>query len=520
MTASIHTTQGPASSPPAAIAGLTLPDLLERAAAAHPERPAITQRERVVTYAELAARAHSLAHHLRGAGLPPGGRVGLVMEKSPEALIAFLGVAAAGGVVFPMDYNQPPQVLRYVLEFTAPAALVVDERFQPLLAGLPLPTAPEAVVVVGAPAGPAFAAWERVTNQGPTSRPALAMRPEDAVYLNFTSGTTGLPKGAVTTHLNLLYNTLAAVTALELKPEDVHLCMFPVVAHPHELILRPLFLGGEAALVDSIHPGALARVIAGRKVTAMMAVASIYQTLSKSSDAGAYDLGSLRVAESGGMHVPPELAARFRERLGAAIVPVWGSTETTGVALAAPLDGSAPAGSMGRPAPFYDVRVIDERGGEAAPGVVGEMAVGGPGVCQGYFNNPEETARNLRGGWFVSGDLVKRDEDGFFYFVDRRARMMKVGGLKVFCAEIEAALRAHPGVEEVAVVRVMDESHGELPKAFVVPAPGQDLDAKGLRRFLDGRLARYKHPRLYEFRQALPRNSAGKIHLRRLEQEA
>jgi acyl-CoA synthetase (AMP-forming)/AMP-acid ligase II len=505
---------------PAAIAGLTLPDLLERAAAAHPERPAITQREQVMTYAELAQRAHALAHHLIASGLAPGGRVGLVMEKSPEALVAFLGVAAAGGVVFPMDYNQPRGVLRYILQFTGPTALVVDERFQTLLEGLPLPVNPGAVVVNGTPAHPARAAWERVTTQEPSRRPPVAMRPADPVYLNFTSGTTGSPKGAVTTHLNLLYNTLAAVTALELTEADVHLCMFPVVAHPHELILRPLFLGGEAALVDSIHPGALARVIAGREVTAMMAVASIYQTLAKASDAGAYDLSSLRVAESGGMHVPPELAARFRERYGAAIVPVWGSTETSGVALAAPLDGSAPAGSMGKPAPFYDVRVIDDEGGEAAPGVVGEMAVGGPGVCLSYFNNPEETAKNLREGWFVSGDLVKRDEDGFFYFVDRRARMMKVGGLKVFCAEIEAVLRAHPGVDEVAVVRVMDQTHGELPKAFVVPAPGQELDAKGLRRFLDGRLARYKHPRLYEFRETLPRNSAGKIHLRRLEQEA
>jgi long-chain acyl-CoA synthetase len=217
--------------------------------------------------------------------------------------------------------------------------------------------------------------------------------------------------------------------------------------------------------------------------------------------------------------VPPELAARFRQRYGAAIVPVWGSTETSGVALAAPLDGTAPIGSMGRPAPYYEVRVLDEQGREAAPGVVGEMSVRGPGVCRSYFNDPEETAKNLREGWFVSGDLVKRDEAGFFYFVDRKARMMKVGGLKVFCAEIEAVLRAHPGVEEVAVVRVMDQTHGEVPKAVVVPAPGQALDAKGLRRFLDGRLARYKHPRLYEFRASLPRNSAGKIHLRQLEQE-
>ncbi len=504
---------------PPEIAGLTLPDLLERSAARHGRRPAITQRERVVDYAEYAARAHALAHHLLGLGLAPGDRVGLLMDKTPEALIAFMGVAAAGGVVFPMDFNQPPDVLQYVLSFTSPSALVADERFQDLLGRLKPPFAPECVVVNGGAVRPGFTAWERATTRGPSRRPAVALSPAGPVYLNFTSGTTGQPKGAVTTHLNLLYNTLGAVRALELREDDVHLCMFPVVAHPHELLARPLFLGGEAALAESIHPGHLARLVAARKVTAMMAVASIYHTLARASESGGGDLSSLRLAESGGMHVPPELARRFRERFCAAIVPVWGSTETTGVALAAPLDGSAPAGSMGRPVPFYEVKVLGEDGEELGPEAVGELAVGGPGVCRSYFNNPAETAKNLRGGWFISGDLVRRDREGFFHFVDRKARMMKVGGLKVFCAEIEAALRAHPGVEEVAVVRIADPAHGEMPKAVIVPVAGREPEAKALRHFLDGRLARYKHPRVFEFRAALPRNSAGKIHLRALEDD-
>ncbi len=501
---------------PSNFPGATLPEQLRYFASRQPERLFVSHRARRLSWGETHERASALAAFLLDHGLAWGQRVGLMLERSPEAVLGFLGAVMAGGVAFPLDYNQPAVYLQYVLDFTSPAALLVQDKFLPQLMGLQLPCPPENIVVVGdCPDGP-HPSWERLCAKGGAD-PQLALSPEEPAYLNFTSGTTGLPKGAITTHLNILANTQAAVAALDLRPDDVHLCMFPVVAHPHELFARALYLGGASALVEGIYPASLAATIRDNQVSAMMAVAAIYETLVRSGDVKGSDLASLRAPESGGMHVNAELARRFQERFNARLTPVWGSTETTGIALAFPLHEQFRPGSMGKPCPGYEIKAIGEDGQEVGPGQLGDMWVRGPGVITGYFANEQETAKTLRDGWFMSGDLVKIDQDGFFHFQDRKARMLKVGGLKVFCTEVEETLASHPAVLEATVVRAFDPSHGEMPRAYVVLQPGQEAKPRDLRRYLEERLARYKVPKQYEFIEALPRSSAGKVLWRTLQ---
>ncbi|WP_300156707.1 class I adenylate-forming enzyme family protein [Solidesulfovibrio sp.] len=489
--------------------------LLRASAEADPDGPAILAGETIVRQAALAEDVARLAQALAGMGLAKGERLAVFGRKTPQAVTAFLAAAAAGAVFFPVDPNQPPDVTRAILDRLRPAVLCVAAEFLPVLGAIFPDGPPFAVAVMdgSAPAGlPTLA--ELAAGPFPVALPEVG--PDDPVYLNFTSGTTGAPKGAVTTLGNLLANTEASVAAFGLTPQDVHLCMMPVFVHPHETLLRPLFLGGPMVLCDRVAAKAVAGACARHKVTALMAVAAIYETLVRLPAGADNPLATVRVAESGGMHVPSALARGLFARFGASILPVWGSTETTGVALAnRPGESHVPC-RLGRPVPGYLVRVVGEDGADVGDGEPGELVVSGPGVCPGYFGEQSRREFRLYGGRFRTGDIVRREADGAYSFAGRQSMLLKVGGMKVFPVEIEEALRAHPDVAECIVVPVSDPLRGEAAKAVAVPRAGAALTPGELRRFLAGRLHRMKLPRVIEIRDALPRTPGGKIAWRAL----
>jgi long-chain acyl-CoA synthetase len=291
--------------------------------------------------------------------------------------------------------------------------------------------------------------------------------------------------------------------------------MFPVFLHPHELFARGLFLGGTSVLVDTIYPKSIAQAISDHSVTTMMAISPIYKTLLPYYDSS-FDFSSLRIPESGGMHTNPRLVLEFKERFGVPIYPVWGSTEASGIAIATPVDGEYKPGSMGKPCGYYEIKILDEAGKELPVGEAGEMVIRGPAVCTEYYNLPEETKKSAVDGWFFTGDLVRRDEEGYFYFIDRKARMMKVAGMKVFPSEIEEVLSRHPRIAEVAVVKAEDGLHGEVPKAFIVSKNGVEISKGDIRKYCETMIPKYKMPRIIEFRNELPRTAGGKILYREL----
>jgi long-chain acyl-CoA synthetase len=211
------------------------------------------------------------------------------------------------------------------------------------------------------------------------------------------------------------------------------------------------------------------------------------------------------------MHTSPALVRKFKERFTVPIYPVWGSTEATGIALATPLTEKYQPGSMGKPCPYYEVKIVGEDGREAPEGEVGEMAIKGPAVCTEYYGDPDESEKCVMDGWFFTGDLVRKDEEGYFYFVDRKARMMKVAGMKVFPLEIEEVLSHHPKIAEVAVMKVMDGLHGEVPKAFIVSKNGVTINKSEIRKYCETVMSKYKLPRIIEFRDKLPRTTGGKV---------
>lgn len=494
---------------------ITLVEMLERNVRRHPEKTAILYMDSKLSYRMLYNKTMALADTLACMGLKKGDRVGLMMQKTPDVIIAFLGVTAVGGVVFPIDCNQTLPHMQYLMNLTTPFALIVSEGFQDLLLQV-CPALPEQkIIVVGERARPGYRSWDEVLAGGPAALPPVDRKADDMAYFNLTSGTTGVPKCAVTTHGNIYWNTRAAVESLGLIRDDVHLCMFPVFSHPHELLARPMYLGGTIVLIDKISPRHIAGTIVEHQVTCMMGIASIYETLIRLHETSPFEMPSLRLPESGGMHVNPTIARQFRERFDVSLIPVWGSTEAAGIAVATP-PGSYRPGSMGKACPYYEIKVIDDFGKESKPHEIGEMAIKGPAVCGHYFRSPAETQKHMKDGWFFTGDMVKKDEYGYFYFIGRKTGMMKVAGLKVYPIEIEDVLAAHPKIDHVAVVKVLDGLHGEIPKAVIVPKTGKTIDKKEIRVFCEEKLSKYKVPRIIEFRTELPRTSGGKILYREL----
>lgn len=494
---------------------MTLTEQLERNANTHPDKAAIIFHASVLTYRQLNEVVNRVASGMLRAGLQKGDRVGMMLPRVPELVITFLASAKAGGVAVPINFEQPPDSIRSLLARTGPRILVASETFSSLVRES-LPLINETTVIVVGEADSGWLSWSTLLGSGDPANPVMPVHPDDVVYLNYTSGSTGDSKGAVTTHNHIHWNTIASTKALGLTHDDIHLCMFAPFAHPHELFARPLYLGGTMVMLENVYPKSLAQAIADNRVTCMMGLAPMYENLLELLQHKVYNLSSLRIPESGGMFTRLDLIERFEKKVGVPVLPVWGSTETTGIALANRPGKSVIPLSAGQPCPSYEVKIVDEEGAELPCGEIGEMIFKGPGVIQSYYKNTDTAC--FKDGWYYSGDLARRDEQGNFFFIERKKGMMKVAGLKVFPLEIEQVLMDHPDVKEAAVIAVKDRLRGEVPKAVIVPQ-NDSLTEKEVLVFCRDRLAHYKVPRIIEMRKSLPKIGSGKINKKALQLE-
>lgn len=488
---------------------MKLVEQLERNARKYPEKPAVIFRSSRMNYRELNNVVNKLAVSLLEMGLKKGDRVGLMLPRAPQLVVSFLAVAKAGGIVVPLNYELAHKDIRAWLGTVSPLCLIVSTSFldtarRSMPADFQIP-----IIEIGDVVGERLL-WSAMLAKGKESNPSVDIKDDDIVYLNYTSGSTGNPKGAVTTHSNINWNTADAVDRLQLTPDDVHLCLFAPFAHPHEIFARPLYLGGTMVLVDNIYPKSIAEAISDHKVTCMMGLAPMYENLLEVLKRHSYNLSSLRVPESGGMYTHPDLIERFKKEVGVSIVPVWGSTETTGIALANRPGEYVQQGSVGKPCASYEVKLVDEDGAELGDGEVGEMVFKGPGVVHRYYENSTSNQGFFRDGWYRSGDLGRKDEENNFYFMGRKNGMMKVAGLKVYPQEIEQVLLDHPDIKEAVVISAKHKLRGEVPKAIIVTTNGQGLTDKDIRVFCRERLAHYKLPRIVELRESLPKTGSGK----------
>ena len=492
-------------------ANLTLGDLIDRAAERFPDRVAIYSEEENLTYRELLRRVNVFANWLLSSGFQKGDRIAGLVRRTPAVIISFLAAAKAGGIYCPLNFKLEEAKLRYITGSIDPFAVVVDSSLQEQYSFMKDELSPGAAALwVGdAPAGDEELG--RVLSSSRSVEPIADIDSSDPVYLNYTSGSTGMPKGAVTTHANLMWNTISAIETLKITPDDIFMGMFAVFSHPHDLFLRSLYLGGSIVLLDSIHPRTVVRTIATYRVNLVMGVPSMYEIMIPHMRLRRHELGSLRMLEMGGAHVARELNDDIYRIVKARMVPVWGSTETTGIALAMPVDGEYKKGSVGMPCKYYRIKIVDADGNEVSKGQVGEMLIRGPAVISSYWEDGAAFSSVFVDGWYRSGDYFRRDGGGYYYFVGRRENMIKVGGIKVFPLEIENIIASHPQVSKVAVIGAREKLRGEIPRAVIVAAKGSSLSVKEIRRYCKRKLADYKIPRLIDFADSLPKTGSGKI---------
>lgn len=491
----------------------TLNEAFVEFAEARPAKTFIHYHDDSYTYGDALDLAKSFAGFLKGAGLREGDKLCCVSPRVPELIIAFLGAMGVGVIPVPANYMLNVADVNAFVRRIEPAAILVHEKQLHLLDDDILTGLKGKVISIGAETrfGPS---WARCISSG--AKAEIGKRSlEDIAYLNYTTGSSGIPKGALATHANIYWNTLASAEAFGITGEDVHLCMFASFAHPHELFARPVHTGGSLALLEEINPKTIARTIKNKGVTLMMGLAPMYDMLM--SHCSGADFLSLRVAESGGMFTRPDIIGGFRKKFGIPVLSVWGSTETSGIAFANRPDDYRQDGSMGKVIPYYDIRIINDDGHDAAPGEVGELAVNGGGVVSGYMEEDASFPTD-HNGWYKTGDLVKRDAEGFTYFVERASMMIKMAGLKVYPLEVEIALSRHPGIKEVAVIGVCDRLRGDVPKAFILPKEGVNLTEDDIRDFCKASMPQYMIPRKIEIVTDLPRIGSGKINKKALIQ--
>ncbi|MDR7538376.1 MAG: long-chain fatty acid--CoA ligase [Armatimonadota bacterium] len=505
-----------------------------------------------LTYARLDDLSDRFAASLVRRGLRKGERVVISLPNLPQYVIAAYGVWKAGGVVVQVNPLYRGNDLAFILKDSGARFAVVFARFFPYVLEVLPHTALEAVIVTrvhdffpplfrllygltrAKKEGDVFPHEQKVVPftsllRGPRLRRPVEVAQEDLAMLQYTGGTTGLSKGAMLSHRNLVCNlTQARVWVTDLKEGQERILSVVPFFHVYGVTLcMNLAVAVAATNIMILMPGFVARTtaeVAHRyRPTIFPGAPPIYLAINQLKDVQRYDLRSIRNCVSGSSSLPVEVQKRFEELTGARLVEGYGLSEASPLTHANPLAGVRKVGSIGVPVPGTDARIVAPEGGERElkAGEMGELVIRGPQVMMGYWNNPRETAQALRGGWLYTGDIARMDEDGFFFIGDRKKDMVNIGGLKVFPREVEEVLYQHPRVREAAVVGISSRVRGEMLVAHVVPKDGQDARAlrRELRDFCAARLAPYKVPRRIEIVQEIPKTVGIPKALRRVIRE-
>lgn len=497
--------------------------LVDRNARKYPTKLALCSREQRVNYRELRSMVLSLTGALAAMGITRGDRVATLMFNRVELLTAYLALFRLGAVLVPLNTRLAEPEWRYMLEDSGAVALLSEEGFakflEPLRGSL---QGPREVVCVGAK-GQGLSKWEELAGFPALEEPPEEPGIEDDLYILYTSGTTGKPKGAVITHMNFLWNSINAQVSGGFCGTDVVYYGLPLF-HGAAMggCFATLLLGGTVVLRPRFDALELVRLIQEEGITRVPAVPPMLRALMEIPNLQSWDLSSLKVFNTGATIIPQALKEKLLERFPwVDVVDSYGLTEATSYCTTLPgKDFLRKTACVGKPHAYVEIRVVDEKDRDVPVGEVGEILVRGPNIMRGYWARPKETQEALRGGWLHTGDLGKLDQEGYLYLVDRKKDMIISGGENIYPREVEEVLDLHPGVSEAAVVGFPDERWGEKVVAYIVAGKGCDLSAQELDKHCRKSLAGYKCPKEYFFVEELPRTPTGKILKRALRGKA
>ncbi|MGH2508941.1 MAG: AMP-binding protein [Ktedonobacteraceae bacterium] len=493
--------------------------------------------KRTYTYCELARETNMLSNYLKGIGIKKGDVVASCIPMFPETIVGMFATLKIGAVFSPIFCGYGPSAVANRLVDAKPKLLITCDGYLRKGKKIDLkPAIDEALQIsklslktlVVERLGSEVPMTERredpykkiMSESSKNCEPEYTV-PDDPALLLYTSGTTGKPKGAMLTHSNLLAAVDMSHKVLSISNYDKFIVIIPM-CHIYGLTVVMLGLlskGGTLVVLEKFDPASALKLIESQRVTLLPAVPAIYQFFLMELEKNDYDLSSLRACLSGAASMPVEMFPRLVAKFPGAFIEGYGLTETSSVVAINPVDGVKKRGSVGVPLGAIDVAIVGPDGKRLphTSAHVGEIAVKGANVMRGYFGKPDATAECLKDGWFFTGDLGYRDEEGYLFIAGRTKELIIRGGQNIYPREIEDVIMRLAEVAEVAVVGVLDQYMGERVKAVIALKPGKSLGEETVKAFCAENLAEYKVPRLVEFVQALPRNSTGKV-LKRLLQ--
>lgn len=506
---------------------LNLSVIIEDSARRYPNKDAFVFMDTRMTFAQINGAANQVANGLIAAGIQPGDKVGLSCFNLPYFPIAFFGILKAGGVVVPLSVLLKKDEIAYHLEDSDAKAYFCFEGTADLPMGQmgyagfqEIRSCKHFFMITANPAAASPIEGTQtlgslMAGQAPTLE-TVATSAEDTAVIIYTSGTTGRPKGAELTHSNLMLNGILSADLMGARPEDIQLIVLPLfhIFALTVLMIAGVYRGTESILLPRFDAEAVFGLMQKHGVTIFAGVPTMYWGL-LNYKGDQFDYKSiaekLRVCASGGASLPVQVMKEFEERFKVPIIEGYGMSEGSPVVTFNQLNVGRKPGSIGTPVWGVEVKIVDENDQEVPVGEKGELLYRGHNVMKGYYKRPEANAQTLRGGWMHSGDVAIKDEDGFFYIVDRTKDMIIRGGLNVYPREVEEVMMKHEAISLVAVIGLPHEQFGEEIKACVVLKEGASATPEAIIAWTKEHIAAYKYPRVVEILDNLPMTATGKI---------
>ncbi len=501
---------------------MTLGKMLEESAQRTPRKCAIKFDKKKISYQELSETVKQASHSFVESGLQQGDRVGIFCNNCPEYIITYFAVLTFGGIAVPINNFLTGNEVKYIVNDCQIKILVTSPKFlktvQPMLSQM---ASVQQVIVIGGEEQTDHISFDTFLQTPSSKEMQNTVSDDDLAVFIYTSGTTGHPKGAMLTHRNMYSNAQDSAEATHFITKDKLLLFLPMF-HSFTFtvcVITPLLLSATIILLGSVKSfDEIKKAILWDRVTIFIGVPAVFNVLAgKPLPKILKYIHAIKFFISGSAPLPAPVIKKIEDKFGSPLCEGYGLSEASPVVAVNPRFKERKPGSVGLPLPHVEVKIVDAEMNEKPRGEIGELAVKGPNVMQGYYNMPEETARTLIDGWLLTGDIAKIDQDGYVFIVDRKKEMLLVRGINVYPREIEDVLYSHPDIVECAVIGVPDESKGEVPKAFMVVGEGKTLTEKEVKRFCKDHLAAYKLPKYFEFRDALPKNATQKIMKRELQ---
>lgn len=475
-----------------------------------PDSVALIFRERTTTYGQLAEQVDRWAGILQTKGVKKGDKVGLFSKNCDHFVVAYLAIIKAGGIVVPFNFQLAPKEVAYIVKDTEMKLLLTKENME--LGG--------ALADIGIRWPLVQCTFEEIDNTPAVKCTKVEMDENECCTIIYTSGTTGKPKGAMLSHHNLVANTESSQKIVGCTPNDRNVTILPMYHAFAWTVSVSIYLmgGGMNVILENFVPSEAIQLLIKHRVTTFFGVPAMLALLIKGVPTEV--MGGLKHVITGGAPLPRSVIDAFKEKFNVFPQEGYGLSEASPVCAVNPT-GFVKAGSIGVNLPDVELKLVNAKDDDITKdGEVGELCVRGDNVMLGYLNQPEETNKTIVNGWLHTGDMAYRDKDGYYFIVDRLKDLIISAGENIYPREIEEELMLHPDVAEASVVGVPDKLRGQCACAYIVLKPGSQMDKRGMRKYLLGRIATYKVPRECVFVESLPKNNTGKILKKSLRERA